>query len=248
RFDLGSQKAGKVPIRVLDDRVGARGGLVDVSKNVVPCEIAPDGKRALFAARGELFSVPAKDGLTRNLTRTPGVHERNAKFSPDGKKVAFVSDATGEVEIHVGPADGSEPAKPVTSGADTYKYEIAWSPDSKKILWSDKKLRLQFVDVQTKAVTLVNRAKAFEIRDAAWSPDSNWVAFARPETDSLPKVYLYSLEKGATHEVTDGWYAAANPTFSADGKYLFFTSARDFNPTFGQTEYNHIYRDMTRIY
>jgi tricorn protease len=248
RFDLGSQKAVKVPIQVLDDRVGARGGLVDVSKNIAQYEISPDGKRALFAARGELFTVPAKDGLTRNLTRTPGAHERNAQFSPDGKKVAFVSDATGEDEIHVGPADGSESAVAITSGADTYKYEIRWSPDSKKILWSDKKLRLQFVDVESKQVTLVNQAKAFEIRDASWSPDSNWVAFARPEAGSLAKVYLYSLEKNSTHEVTDGWYAAANPTFSAEGKYLFFTSARDFNPTIGFTEFNHIYRDMTRIY
>lgn len=248
RFDVRSQRAEKVSIRVLDDRAGARGGLVDVSKNVVQYEIAPDGKRALFAARGDLFTVPVKDGLTRNLTRTPGVHERNAVFSPDGKKVAFVSDATGEDEIHVGPADGSEPAKPVTSGADTYKYELLWSPDSKKVLWSDKKLRLQFVDVESKKVTPVNQAKAFEIRDAAWAPDSKWVAFTRPETDTLSKIYLFSVESGKTHEVTDGWYAAANPAFSADGKYLFFTSARDFAPTFGQTEFNHIYRDMARIY
>src|SRR5207249_10196 len=169
------RQAEKVPVRILDDRLGARGGLVDVSHNIVQYEISPDGKRALFAARGDIFTVPAKDGITRNLTRTPGVHERNALFSPDGKKVAFVSDATGEDEIHVGPADGSEPAKPVTSGADTYKYELLWSPDSKKILWSDKKLRLQFVDVPSKRVTLVNQAKAFEIRDFTWSPDSNWV-------------------------------------------------------------------------
>lgn len=248
RFDTKTQKAEKVSIRVADDRIGARGGLTDVSKTVAQYEISHDGKRALFGTRGDLFTVPVKDGLTRNLTRTPGVHERNAQFSPDGKSVAFISDATGEDEIHVGPVDGSEPAKPVTTGADTYKYEISWSPDSKRILWSDKKLRLQFVDVESKKVTVVNRATAFEIRDTAWSPDGNWVAFARPETDALSKVYLYSVESGETHEVTDGWYAAANPAFSADGKYLFFTSARDFNPTFGNTEFNHVYRDMNRVY
>jgi tricorn protease len=248
RFDLTTGKTEKVTISILEDRLGARGGLVDVSKNVAQYEISHDGKRALFAARGDLFTVPAGDGVTRNLTRTPDVHDRNAKFSPDGKQVAFISDATGEDEIHVGPADGSEPAKPVTSGADTYKYELLWSPNSKKILWSDKKLRLQFVDVETKKVTLVNQAEAWEIRQFAWSPDSKWVAFARDEVDSLDKVYLYSLDAGKTTAVTDGWYASGAPAFSADGKYLFFVSSRDFNPVYSQTEWNHAYRDMSRVY
>ena len=108
-------------------------------------------------------------------------------WSPDGKSVAFISDANGEDEIHVGPADGSKPAHPITSGADTYKYEFDWSPDSKKILWADKKLRLQFVDVETKKVTLVNQAKEWEIRNYNWSQDSKWIAFSRQESDSMDK-------------------------------------------------------------
>jgi tricorn protease len=248
KFDVKTGKAEKVTVRILEDRLGGRAGLTDVSKNVAEFEISPDGKRALFGARGDIFTVPAGEGVTRNLTRTPGVHERNPKWSPDGKSVAFISDATGEDEIHVGPADGSSPAKPVTTNADTYKYEIFWSPDSKKILWADKKLRLQFVDVGTKKVTPVNQAKAWEIRQYAWSPDSKWIAFARDEVDTLDKVHLYSLESGKSVEVTDGWYSSGSPTFSADGKYLFFVSQRDFNPTYSQTEWNHAYRDMSRIY
>ena len=248
KFDVKTGKAEKVTVHILEDRLGTRGGLTDVSKNIAEFEISPDGKRALFGARGDIFTVPAGEGVTRNLTRTPGVHERNPKWSPDGKSVAFISDATGEDEIHVGPADGSAPAKPVTTGADTYKYEIAWSPDSKKILWADKKLRLQFVEVESKKVTLVNQAKEWEIRDFAWAPDSKWVAFARQEVEMLPKVHLYSLESAKTTEVTDGWYTSGSPAFSADGKYLFFVSARDFNPTYSQTEWNHAYRDMSRIY
>lgn len=248
RFDVKGGKAEKVPVTIAEDRVGARGGLTDVSKEVAAFEVSPDGKRALFAARGDLFTVPAGEGVTRNLTRTPGAHDRNPKWSPDGKSVAFVSDAGGEDEIYVGPADGSAPAKAITAAADTYKYELLWSPDSKKILWSDKKLRLQFVDVETKNVTLVDQAKAFEIRQFVWSPDAKWVAFARPEVDSLNKVYLYSVAAGKSTAVTDGWYAATSPAFSRDGKYLFFVSARDFNPTAGQTEQNHVYRDMSRLY
>lgn len=248
RFDPKTGKATKVSVRILEDRLGARSELASVSNRVTQYEISPDGKRALLGARGDLFTVPADKGVTRNLTHTPGIHDRNAKWSPDGKSVAFVSDATGEDEIHVAPANGSGPAKAITTGADTYKYELVWSPDSKKILWSDKKLRLQFVDVETKKVTLVNQAKAWEIRSFTWSPDSKWVAFARDEVDTLEKVYLYSLETGKTTAVTDGWYAAASPAFSADGKYLFFVSDRDFNPQYSATEWNHAYRDMSRIY
>lgn len=248
RFDPKGGKAEKVPVRILEDRLGARGTFADVSKNVAAYEVSPDGKRALLAARGDIFTVPAGEGVTLNLTRTPGVHDRNPKWSPDGKSVAFISDATGEDEIYVGPADGSAPPKAITTGADTYKYELEWSPDSKKILWSDKKLRLQFVDVKSKKVTLVDQARAWEIRQFAWSPDSEWVAFARDEVEALDKIYLYSLESGKSTPVTNGWYAVSAPRFSRDGKYLFFVSARDFNPIYSNTEWNHAYRDMQRLY
>lgn len=248
KFDVKSGKTEKVKVVIAEDRLGARGALTDVSKNVGTFDVSPDGKRALFSARGDIFTVPAGEGITRNLTRSPGAHDRNPVWSPDGKSVAFVSDGTGEDEIHVGPADGSAVAKPITSKADTYKYEIAWSPDSKKIAWTDKKLRLQFVDVETKKVTLVNQAKAFEIRAFTWSPDSKWIAFARPEVETMGKVVLFSLESGKSTDVTDGWYQSGSPTFSSDGKYLFFVSARDFNPTYGQTEFNHTYSNMQRAY
>jgi tricorn protease len=248
RMDLATEKATKVPIRILEDNAGARGGIVNVSKNVTNFEISPDGKRALFGARGEVFTVPAKDGPTRNLTNTPGVHERDAKWSPDGKSIAFISDATGEDEIHVMGQNGNGSARPITSRGETYKYQIEWSPDSKKVLWSDKKLRLQYVDVQTKAIRPVVQAKVWEIRDYAWSPDSQWVTYAKPEEEGMQKVYLFSLEQNKSFEVTDGWHFSSQPAFSSDGKYLFFVSSRDFNPTYGSTEFNHIYQDMARIY
>jgi tricorn protease len=248
RFDLVTEKYEKVSIRILEDRAAARSELTNVSKNVTNYEISPDGKRALFGARGEVFTVPAKDGRTRNLTNTPGVHERNAKWSPDGKLIAFVSDASGEDEIWVVAADGKVAPRQLTSGGDTYKYEIHWSPDSKKILWSDKKLRLQYVEVESKVVKMVAQAKVWEIRDAVWSPDSRWVAYSTEEREGMNRVHLFSLEQGKTHSVTDGWYASTHPAFSGDGKYLFFVSKRDFHPIYSETEWNHAYRDMARIY
>ncbi|HEY7427819.1 MAG TPA: PDZ domain-containing protein, partial [Gemmataceae bacterium] len=248
RFDFASEKAEKVSIRILEDRSTARSALTNVSKNVTNYEISPDGKRALFGARGDIFTVPAKDGRTRNLTNTSGVHERNSKWSPDGKLIAYVSDATGEDEIYVLAPDGKGTARQLTSGGDTYKYEIYWSPDSKKILWSDKKLRLQYVEVESKTVKTIARAKVWEIHDAVWSPDSRWVAYSQQERENMDRVYLFSLEQGKTFAVTDGWYTSTHPAFSGDGKYLFFVSKRDFRPIFSETEWNHAYRDMARIY
>jgi tricorn protease len=248
RFDLKAQKAEKVPVYIADDQVGGRAEWVDVSKSIVNYEIAPDGSRALFGARGEIFTVPVKYGNVRNLTNTSGIQERASKWSPDGKWIAYISDASGESEIYIMPQDGSAPGKQLTSGADTYKYFVEWSPDGKKLLWSDKKLRLQYVDIDTGAVTPVAQAKAWEITQFNWSPDSKWIAYAQEEDEKLPTVYLYSVDDRTTVAVTDGWFDSGEPSFSADGKYLFFVSDRTFHPVYGQDEFNYSYHDMSKIY
>jgi len=248
RFDLATEKAEKVSIFLDEDLAIGRTSVVDASKSIANYEISPDGNRALFGARGEIFTVPAKYGNTRNLTNTSGVHERNSKWSPDGKWIAYISDASGEDEIYMMPQDGSAPGTQLTKNGDTYKYQCYWSPDSKKILWADKKLRLQYVDIESKKVTPVAQASAWEFTDYAWSPDSKWIAFAKPEDSSMTNIYLYSLEKKESVAVTDGWYSSYDPAFSSDGKFLYFVSDRSFNPTLGQTELDHVYNDMAKIY
>jgi tricorn protease len=248
RFDLATEKTTKISVRILDDHLGGRPVLKDVSKSINAYEISPDGKRALFSARGDLFTVPAKEGPTRNLTGSSGAHDRNPKWSPDGKTIAFLSDVSGEDEIHLIPADGRGPAIQLTQGGPPYKYALEWSPDSKKILWADKKMRLFSVDVQTKAVKQIAESKVWEIHDYVWSPDSKWIAYARAEEESLQKVWLYSIEQDKSFPVTDGWYDSYKPAFSPDGKYLYFVSERDFTPLFSEVEWNHAYSDLARIY
>jgi len=248
RFDLASEQAVKVPIAIVDDQVSGRTKIANVQGRVTNYEIAPDGKRALFGARGEIFTVPAQYGNIRNLTNTPGVHERDSKWSPDGQWIAFISDASGEDEIYLRPQDGSGAPTQLTFKADTYKYGFRWSPDGKKILWSDKLFRLQYVDIGTKQVVVVDQAKLGEMGPFSWSPDSRWIAYTKPEVDVLPKVMLYDLASKKVYEVTDGWYASYEPVFSGDGKYLFFVSDRDFSPTLSQVELSYSYASMSRIY
>lgn len=247
-LDLETHETKQIPIAIEEDFLASRKEYVNASEFIASYEIAPDGNRALFSARGEIFTVPAKNGITHNLTETSGAHDRNPKWSPDGKYVAFISDKSGEYEIYIRKADGSGPAEQLTKNAETYKYSLQWSPDSKKIMWSDKKLRLRYIDIKSKEITEVAKSKIWEYRSFDWSPDSKWIAYADPMENDMSKVKLYSVESNRSFDVTRGWYSSSQPEFSSDGKYLFFTSDRDFNPVYSRTEWNHAYRDMTSIY
>ncbi len=248
RFDLASEKTAKVPVFIAEDMAASRTKVAKVAGRVNQWEIAPDGKRALFGARGDIFTVPAKDGNIRNLTRTPGVHERAAKWSPDGRTIAYISDASGTDEIWVMNQDGTGTPRQLTTNGDTYKYRLAWSPDSKRIGWDDKKQRLSYVDVAGGEVVTVVQAVQWEVGGAAWSPDGKWIAYDKPEVDQLNRVYLYSVDSKKTFDVTDGWYNSGGPSFSSDGKYLFFVSDRDFDPVYSATEWNHAYLAMSRVF
>jgi tricorn protease len=247
-FDLATEKTARVPVIIADDMASGRGKVVKVGDRVTNYEIGPDGQRALFGARGDIFTVPAKNGNTRNLTRTPGIHERSSKWSPDGRTIAFISDKSGTEEIWLMNQDGTGDPRQITTGGDTYKYRILWSPDGSKVLWNDKMQRLCFVDLASKATTVVATAEVGEIFQAAWTPDSRWIAYGMPERDGMNRVHLYSLETKKDVPVTDSWYTSGDPAFSQDGKYLFFVSDRDFSPVYSSTEWNHAYLAMSRVY
>ena len=248
RYDLASGQATPVPIEIKEDFAIGRSALVDAAKHIETVNLAPDGERSITVARGDLFSVPAKNGTPRNLTKTSGAHERDAVWSPDGKWIAYNSDVTGENELYVRSQDGKGEPQQITNGADTYYYAPKWSPDSKKLLWSDRLQRLRYVDVTSKAITLLDQDKYGEIEGYAWSPDSQWVTWARPEENGMSRVYLYSLANKQQTAVTDSWYGSGEAVFSDDGKYLLLGSARDFKPTFGDEEFANVYRDMQRVY
>jgi tricorn protease len=248
RYDMATGQAAVVPIDIKEDFASGRSAFVDASKHIESVSPGPDGQRVIAVARGDLFSVPGKDGTPRNLTRTSNAHERDAVWSPDGKWIAYNSDATGENELYVRSQDGKGEPTQLTSNADTYYYAAIWSPDSKKLMWSDRLQRLRFIDVASKAVTQVDQSKESEIRSYDWSPDSNWIAWSRQEENGGTRVYLFSVADKKPTPVTDEWYSADNPTFSDDGKYLMMSSSRDFKPLFDQTDFGNVYRDLDRVY
>ncbi len=248
KFDLATEKSSAVPITIREDFAATRPALTNVAKSLASVAPSPDGQRVTVVARGDVFTVPAKDGPTRNLTQTQGVHERSARWSPDGKWIAYLSDATGEFELYVRPQDGKGAAIQLTSNNDTYPFALDWSPDSKKILWADRKQRLRFIDVATKAITTVAENPDAPIQQYSWAPDSQWVTYVKQERGTLAKIMLYGLAAQQTIAVTDGSYDSSRPNFSDDGKWLLFASSRDYRPIYSDTEWNHAYLDMERIY
>lgn len=247
-FELSTGEITKIPVIIDNDLLTGRDRFVDASKFISSYAVSPAGERVAFGARGDVFTVPAKSGITRNLTKSPGVHDRNVEWSPDGKYISFISDRTGEDEIYIQVQDGSKPAVQLTTNSDTYKYNPVWSPDSKKLMWSDKMNRLNYIDIATKEVKVVATTKAWEIHDYSWSPDSRWIAYTMPHENTVSVIYIYDTQTGSSHQVTDNWYEASSPVFDTNGKYLFFTSARDFNPIYSWVEWNYAYRDMSSVY
>jgi len=220
----------------------------DASKNIFDFDIAPDGARVVFSARGDVFTVPAESGITRNLTQSSNAHDRSATWSPDGKYIAYISDKSGEYEIYIQVQDGSDQPIQLTQNSETYIYSILWSPDSKKIAWNDRNGNFQYIDIQTKKITEIDKGEYGLFFNYSWSPDSKWLSYTKQVENRFSVIYLYNLAADAKYPVTDSWYSSAQPSFSNDGKYLLFSSDRDFNPIYSRTEWNHAYMAMSKIY
>ena len=226
-YDLKSGKTKPVAIRVQGDFPELRSRFVNVGKRLGAAAVSPTGARAVFAARGDIITVPAEKGEPRNLTNTPGVMEREPQWSPDGKSIAYLSDESGEYALHVRPQNGAGEVKKIELKAGFYRSP-RFSPDSKKIALVDTFMRLSYVDLETaKQVEVAQDTYQMRSGDiaGAWSPDSKWLAYSKVLPNELSAIHLYSLADGKSTQVTDGLSDATNPVFDKDGKYLYFTAS-----------------------
>ncbi|HEY5908626.1 MAG TPA: PDZ domain-containing protein, partial [Vicinamibacteria bacterium] len=245
RIDPRETEPRRIAVSLPDDRRLARARYVNVAERVTSFSLSPGGQRIAFTARGDVFSVPAEHGNTRNVTDTQGVREKEGSWSPDGKWIAFVSDQTGEEEVYVAPQDGKGAAQKLTSGSSSFHFSLAWSPDSKKLAWADRSQRLHVVDVATKKALEVDRGALQEITEYTFSPDSEWLAYTKRTENGLTAVFLYSLGSRQVTMATEA-DGSNGPAFDPDGRHLFFLSEREINPTLGSFELSYTVNRTSR--
>ena len=248
KLDPATRAVSKVEITLASDAVQARPVQKDVSGKRTAASVSPDGSRIVVTARGEVFDVPVGKGVTRNLSRTPGSNDRGATWSPDGKWIAWIGDLSGETEVWLYNVEkGGDPVQ-VTSGTDTYIRQLQWAPDSKHLLYSDRKNRLVEVDPFARTRRTLVECPEQEFRFVQYSPDSQWLAYTRPAANEMDIIYLFNISSGKEYPVTERWYNSGGPTFSSDGKYLIFTSDRDMNPQYSRIEWNYSFTNMSGTY
>jgi tricorn protease len=251
-LELNSGKHQPVEISVVTDRATLKPRAENVSRLIQSADLSPSGKRAVFEARGELFTVPAEYGVVRNLTRTSGAAERHPAWSPDGKFIAYFSDGGGEYDFYLRPADGTgEPQKVAALGAG-FRYHPQWSPDSRKLVFIDKAMRIHLHDLDKKRTSAIGRQlwsyqgelNSFRV---SWSADSRWIAWAQDQTNRHTAIRLHDTKSGKGRLVTSGFYNDEEPTFDPDGKYIYFKSDRSFDPIYSSADWSFIYANMTRL-
>ena len=247
-FDLKTEKAQKLTIYLPGDRELTRKHWTNVTKLVESFDLSPDGKRAVFSARGDVFTAPAKEGSIRNVTKTAGIREKNAVWSPDGRWIAYLSDRSGEDELYIAPQDGMSPETRITTDGSMFRLAPTWSPDSKKLLYADKSLRLFYVDINQKRPVQIDKARYFDLNEYTWSPDSRWVAYGKQAENHNEALFLYSLEGGKITPVTIDFYNSHSPAFDPGGRYFYFLSERDYNEVLGVFDAEFSNPKATRVY
>jgi tricorn protease len=251
-LDLAMEKSHPVDIKVVTDRATLKPRAENVSSLIQNANISPTGKRAIFEARGDIFSVPAEHGIVRNLTRSSGVAERYPAWSPDGKLIAYWSDRSGEYELTVRPADGTGAETNLTKFGPGYRYQPQWSPDSKKIAFIDKAMKLQVHDLETKQTVEIDHQLwmyhgALNNFTVNWSADSRWLAYEKDLENRNNAIALYDFKEKKLTQATSGFYNDEGPVFDPEGKYLYYRTGRSFEPIYSDLDNTFVYPNSQQL-
>src|SRR5438270_6921195 len=249
-FDPATGKSKAVAVTVPADLPNVRPHFKKVENEIASATLSPSGARVLFEAHGEVLTAPAEKGDIRNLTNTSGTMERDPAWSPDGKWVAYFSDESGEYQLFLKSPDGLGEAKKISLGnPPSFYYQPVWSPDSKKITFTDKRLNLWYVEL-AKGMPVKIDTDTYDAPqrtlDPVWSPDSRWIAYSKKLTSQMHAVFAYSLEQSKSLQLTDGLSDARVPACDQTGQYLYFTASTDVGPTTGWLDLSSINRPVTR--
>ncbi len=248
-LETGSGRSEKLAITVPDEGLARRPSRIPVATFIESVGLSPKGERALFVARGDVFTAPIEKGPTRNLTHSSGAHDKWASWSPDGSRIAYISDASGEEELYIAPQDGLKPAEKITSGGTAMRYQPEWAPDGKRIAFSDKDGKVWVVTLADRKMVEVADSPHGQIRDYVWSPRGNFLAFSLDDNPNrFSSVHIWSAADGKVRRVTDYMFNATGPAWDPQGNYLYFLSDREFQPQISQIEFNYATNRTSYIY
>ncbi len=249
-LDLKTEQTREVQVQVVTDRTTLKPRSEKVTKLIARAGVSPTGKRAVFQARGDVFTVPAEFGPVFDVTRTSGSAERYPRWSPDGKTLAYWSDRSGEYELTLRPADGTGAEQSLTTLGPGFRYMAHWSPDSKRLAFVDQAMKVRVLDIATRALADVDQSPLFLNHGALegflfrWSADSRWLTWSRPVGSGNNAIFVYDTKEGAKHQLTSGYFNDAQPVFDPEGKYLYFFSDRNFEPVY--SDFDNAGRTRTR--
>ncbi|MGW8266127.1 MAG: S41 family peptidase [Longimicrobiales bacterium] len=232
-LDPATKETRKLTVTVTGDFPYTAPYFKTVSDNVESFDISPSGKRVVFVARGELFTVPAENGNIRNISETPAHRERGVTWSPDGKWISFFSDADGNYDLYLMPSDRSAAPTRLVTGEAMWMDGVQWSRDSRWIAWSDNNNRLRAMDVTAQRLVEIDQTGTGALDDFSWSADGKWIAYTKNGENAMSSIWLYSFDTGQKNQVTSGMTDEGSPAFDPKGRFLYFVSARDFNFGFG---------------
>lgn len=249
-LDPASGQSKQLEIHVRGDLNWARPRWEDVRPTALTnAVLSPTGQRALFEYRGEIFTVPKEKGDWRNLTRSPGVADRSPVWSPDGQRIAWFSDASGEYTLYIGDQYGLEEPRSIELPNPTFYFRPAWSPDGKYIAYTDTDYNLWYVDVESgeaKKVDTERYAHPNRTMNPVWSPDGKWIAYARLLDNQFKAIKVYNIETGEHLQLTDGMADAITPVWDESGKYLYFLASTDFGLNTGWLDMSSYDPDVSR--
>src|SRR5574344_130624 len=240
KYNVKTGAVDKVTIYLSDDDIYSR---TEYRSGMNPSDfsLSPDGKRLLAVVRGDVFSLPAEEGPVYNISRSPESHERGARWSPDGKRVAWISDAGGEYQIYVAPSDNMTNATCLTNFSNGYPDRLTWSPDGTRLYFSTEKRDVYELNADTKALVRILVSNLGAYNSFTLSPDGAWAAYTTQLANKVSALFLFDVAARKSYQVTDRWYDASSPVFSRDGKYLFFTSGRSLQAQYSSVEWNVSY-------
>ena len=247
--DTATGEARRLSIEVTADFPWARPQLKKVAGMIRSAVLSPTGVRAAFEARGDIHTLPAEKGQARNLTASAGTHDRSPVWSPDGARIAWLSDASGEYQLMIGEQTGATRPRAIPLPSNAFFSAPAWSPDGTLLLLEDNHLNLWSIDLATGTAakldtdTYDDPGRRF---DAAWSPDSRWVAYSRSLDSHLRAIFVYSIADRKSHQITDGLSDAISPVFDAGGTYLYFLASTNYALRTGWLEMSSVDRPVTR--